>query len=126
MADYVTAEPLFDWEKGDFVIVNGSPRLAVGKERVKNYTQKVLRTQLDKYELYRGTGFGINTDKIIGKSVAQDYKQSEIRRNITEELLKDDSIIGIENFSIEQDGTHLNISFTLITEYGAENIKEEI
>ncbi|NDO20357.1 DUF2634 domain-containing protein [Lachnospiraceae bacterium MD329] len=126
MADYITAEPLFDWEKGDFVIINGVPRLAVGKERIRNYTQKVLRTQLDRYKLYRGTGFGISTDKIIGKSVAQDYKQSEIRRNITEELLKDDSIISIENFSMKQEGTHLNISFTEITEYGAENIEEEI
>ena len=119
MADYITAEPLFDWEKGDFVIINGVPRLAVGKERIRNYTQKVLRTQLDRYKLYRGTGFGISTDKIIGKSVAQDYKQSE-------ELLKDDSIISIENFSMKQEGTHLNISFTVITEYGAENIEEEI
>lgn len=126
MADYITAEPLFDWERGDFVIINGVPRLAVGKERIKNYAQKVLRTQLDRYKLYRGTGFGICTDKIIGKSVAQDYKQSEIRRDITEQLTKDDSIIGIENFSIKQDGTHLNISFSIITEYGAENIEEEI
>ena len=36
MADYFTAEPLFDWETGDFVLINGRPRIAIGKERIKS------------------------------------------------------------------------------------------
>lgn len=125
MADYITAEPLFDWDKGDFVIVGGRPRLAIGKERVKNWIQKVLHTQRDKYGIYKGTGFGTDTESITGKTFARDYMQSEIKREITETLLKNDSIISIDNFSMERDGSKLIISFTVITEYGTESIKEE-
>lgn len=124
MADYITAEPLFDWDKGDFVIVGGRPRLAIGKERVKNWIQKVLYTQRDKYIIYKGTGFGVDTESITGKTFTRDYMQSEIKREITETLLQDDSIISIDNFAMERDGSKLIISFTVITEYGIENIKE--
>lgn len=125
MADYITAEPLFDWSKGDFVIVGGRPRLAIGKERVKNWIQKFLHTQRDKYGIYKGTGFGTDTESITGKTLTRDYMQSEIKREITETLLKNDSIISIDNFSMERDGSNLTISFTVITEYGTESIKEE-
>lgn len=125
MADYITAEPLFDWDKGDFVIVGGRPRLAIGKERVTNWIQKVLHTQRDKYGIYKGTGFGTDTESITGKTLTRDYMQSEIKREITETLLKNDSIISIDSFSTERDGSKLIISFTVITEYGTESIKEE-
>lgn len=124
MADYITAEPLFDWDKGDFVTIGGRPRLAIGKERIKNWIQKVLYTQRDKYIIYKGTGFGIDTKSIISKTFTRDYMQSEMKREITETLLQDDSIISIDNFTMERDGSKLIISFTVITEYGTENIKE--
>ena len=33
MADYVTTEPAFDFERGDFVIINGRPKMVVGMDR---------------------------------------------------------------------------------------------
>ena len=45
---------------------------------------------------------------------------------ITEALSKCDSIISVENFRTETKGTRLYIIFDVITEYGFENIREEI
>ncbi len=124
MADYYTAEPFFDWDTGDFLIINGVPYMATGKERLKSRIQKILKTELGKYKIYKGTGFGISLKSIIGKTLASDYKQSEIRRLITEALLAEDDVISIENFSMAQDGTHLNISFMVVSEYGDIDIEE--
>ena len=34
MADYVTTEPAFDFERGDFVIINGRPKMVVGMDQI--------------------------------------------------------------------------------------------
>lgn len=47
MADYVTTEPAFDFERGDFVIINGRPKMVVGMDRLRSWIGKVLRTQKD-------------------------------------------------------------------------------
>lgn len=40
MADYTKTEPAFDFQKGDFIIINGRPKMTVGRERIKNWVQK--------------------------------------------------------------------------------------
>lgn len=35
MADYTKTEPAFDFQKGDFIIINGRPKMTVGRERIK-------------------------------------------------------------------------------------------
>ena len=42
MADYVTTEPAFDFERGDFVIINGRPKMVVGMDRLRSWIGKVL------------------------------------------------------------------------------------
>lgn len=60
MADYTKTEPAFDFQKGDFIIINGRPKMTVGRERIKNWVQKILNTQKGRYKIYNGTGYGIN------------------------------------------------------------------
>ena len=33
MADYTKTEPAFDFQKGDFIIINGRPKMTVGREQ---------------------------------------------------------------------------------------------
>ena len=51
MADYVTTEPAFDFERGDFVIINGRPKMVVGMDRLRSWIGKVLRTQKGRYKI---------------------------------------------------------------------------
>lgn len=125
MADYFTAEPLFDWETGDFVVVNGHVRFAIGKERLKSKIHKIIRTQTDQYRIYKGTDYGVDLTGVRGKNFSN-YTLSEIKRAISEVLLRDENIISVNNFRTESEGTALYIAFDVITEYGFENIREEI
>lgn len=119
MADYTKTEPAFDFQKGDFVIINGRPKMAVGKERVKNWVQKILNTQKGRYKIYNGTGYGINIeDTFVGKNYNRDYIRSEVKREITEILTTNEDIVSIDNFNMEVDGSLLTVSFTVNSVYG--------
>ena len=113
MADYTKTEPAFDFQKGDFIIINGRPKMTVGRERIKNWVQKILNT------IYNGTGYGINIeDTFVGKNYNRDYIRSEVKREITEILTTNEDIVSIDNFNMEVDGSLLTVSFTVNSVYG--------
>lgn len=125
MADYVTTEPMFDFERGDFVIVNGRIRPTVGKDRVKGYISKVLRTPRGRYAIYDGTDYGTRIKELlVGKTYPRDYMLSEIKREIMETLLKSDDITSVDEFDVEQNGTRVKITFMVSTEYGTLETEE--
>ena len=111
MADYVTTEPAFDFERGDFVIINGRPKMVVGMDRLRSWIGKVLRTQKGRYKIYNGTSYGTRIkDTFVGKTFTHDYMLSEIQREITAKV----------------DGTHLTVEFTVTTVYGTTDLKEAL
>ena len=119
MADYTKTEPAFDFQKGDFIIINGRPKMTVGSERIKNWVQKILNTQKGRYKIYNGTGYGINIeDTFVGKNYNRDYIRSEVKREITEMLTANEDIVSIDNFNMEVDGSLLTVSFTVNSVYG--------
>ena len=119
MADYTKTEPAFDFQKGDFIIINGRPKMTVGSERIQNWVQKILITQKGRYIIYNGTGYGINIeDTFVGKNYNRDYIRSEVKREITEMLTANEDIVSIDNFNMEVDGSLLTVSFTVNSVYG--------
>ena len=119
MADYTKTEPAFDFQKGGFIIINGRPKMTVGRERIKNWVQKILNTQKGRYKIYNGTGYGINIeDTFVGKNYNRDYIRSEVKREITEILTANEDIVSIDNFNMEVDGSLLTVSFTINSVYG--------
>ena len=119
MADYTKTEPAFDFHMGYFIIINGRPYMTVGRERIKNWVQKILNTQKGRYKIYNGTGYGINIeDTFVGKNYNRDYIRSEVKREITEMLTANEDIVSIDNFNMEVDGSLLTVSFTVNSVYG--------
>lgn len=99
MADYVTTEPAFDFERGDFVIINGRPKMVVGMDRLRSWIGKVLRTQKGRYKIYNGTSYGTRIkDTFVGKTFTHDYMLSEIQREITDNLEKNKDIVSVDGF----------------------------
>lgn len=119
MADYTTKEPLFDFKKGEFVIINGTVRTVIGKNRLENKINKVLRTQKGKYKIYENTGYGVNIkDLLVGKVYPAEFVKSEISREISEALLKDNDIVSIDNIVVSQVKEVLEVSITINSVYG--------
>lgn len=68
--------------------------------------------------------YGIELADLIGKP--RDYAMSEIKRRITEALIQDDRITGVENWSFQPGRRSVLVSFTVNTIYGAVEATKEV
>ena len=98
---------------------NGNPVVLTGIDALKLWIQKCIRTQLNRYSIYKGKQYGANIeDLVIGKSYNFDFAESELRREIETALLQNEDIQSMSSFSVKKTGSTLDISLTLITVCG--------
>lgn len=82
-----------------------------------------LRLSVEKYEhLIFGDDYGIELDDLFGEP--ESYVVPELQRRIMEELLKDDRILDVSDFSFESGKDAITTYFTVHTILG--NIEEEM
>nr|DAW21740.1 MAG TPA: Protein of unknown function (DUF2634) [Caudoviricetes sp.] len=109
----------FDFKAGEFIMKNGNPVVLTGIDALKLWIQKCIRTQLNRYSIYKGKQYGANIeDLVIGKSYNFDFSESELRREIETALLQNEDIQSMSSFSVKKTGSTLDISLTLITVCG--------
>ncbi len=84
------------------------------KEKIQMYLQVLLRTELDKFEIYQNTNFGMTYFKFKGQKLPQSIIISEIKREIVEHLEKISLFDSIQDFKIDMNGVTLKLSFNLI------------
>ena len=118
----------FDYDKREFIFLNGVAEEVTQVEAVKQWLELMCRTLPDKYAVYGNSGFGIETDEIIGyKTLPKGFLYSEIQRQIKENAKIPRCIKSISNFSAENVGGELNIYFTAVLYTGEEvNINANI
>jgi len=109
----------FDFEKRQFVFTNGQAEEITQTEAVKQWLETMCRTLPNKYPVYFDSGFGIETDKLIGyKALPKGFIYSEINRQIKENAEIVGCINSITNFSAENTNGVLTISFTAVLNNG--------
>ncbi|SCY92956.1 DUF2634 domain-containing protein [Alkaliphilus peptidifermentans] len=102
---------LFDFKKGDFILKDGKLVEINNIEALKIWIEKVLRTDRNKYKIYTSQ-YGISIeDLIIGQNLPIEFIKSEVKREVSEALLKHPLINNISNWHLEKDGSNLTISF---------------
>lgn len=105
---------LFDFEKGDFVLKDGKPVETDGIEAIKVWIEKVLRTQKTKWKIYEGTDYGTTIeDLIVGHGYPMSFLESELKREITEALLKHPRIESLSSWEFRRDKDKLYVVFTV-------------
>ena len=115
----------FDFKQGEFVMYGGGVVVLVGIDALRLWIDKTIRTQFERYSIYKGKNYGANIeDLIIGKSYGFDFVESELKREIETALLRHEDILGMDKFSVVKRGTVLEVNFTLKTVYG--NIDKEV
>lgn len=120
---------LFDYKTGQHKIVDGKLVECAPNEGVMQWIEKVLRTELNKYAIYtedENEEFGISIHDYIGtKKFPMGYIASEIKREITQQLIQHRYIDRIEDYKVEQEKRGLNIIFTAVLITG-ETLKKEV
>lgn len=108
---------LFDYETGQHIIKNSVLVECGTLQSVKQYIQNVLRTQANLYGVYiqdETEVFGISVYKYIGTRILpMGYLNSELKREVTENLLKHPLIASVSNWVGKRERRGLNISFTV-------------
>lgn len=114
---------LFDSESGSapsrtWSIDKNAGRIAGecdGIASVRQAVEIILNTERYRWQIYRPSS-GVEYDGLVGAD--RGYVAVELGRRIEEALKMDDRVLGIENFSVDFNGSDLSASFTVQTVFG--------
>lgn len=110
---------LFDPKSRRHILRDGKLVEATELEAVKQWVELLLKTQVDKYPIYKGTYFGLSTHELIGeKQFPLMMLQAMIEQEIKEKAVEHVLIKSIVSFKIERSDRGLTISFKVILKNG--------
>ncbi|MEH6940771.1 DUF2634 domain-containing protein [Bacillus sp. JJ722] len=118
-AAYYGKSFLFDFDKGEFVFENGKMVVVTGKEALKVWITKVLKTEKFRFKIYekeeeKDTEYGVTIeDLVIGHNFSQAFIESELKREIEVALLRHPLIDFLSDFRFEREKSLLIIYFTV-------------
>ena len=108
---------LYDYKAGDFVYKNGAPVLLEGKEALKAWIEKCLRTVKYKALVHRELEYAPQIEDLIGSVFDVDFVRAEIEREVSEALLRNPYITNIESFEFTVNDSELQADISLSTVY---------
>lgn len=114
VAETYGKELAFDFQKGDFIMENGSPKIVEGIQALKTWIEKTIRTARYRFPIYTFQ-YGCELEDIIGYDLPRAVLESEVQRVIREALVYDNRIEDVRDFIIERGDDWLRITFTVIT-----------
>ena len=104
---------LYDYEKGDFVYKNGAPVVVEGKAAIIAWIEKTIRTEKYRFNVHKDIDYGVTIEDLIGGRFPREFTESEIEREITEALLKNEYILDVSEWAFEYEGSTMIISFSV-------------
>ncbi|MGL5569788.1 DUF2634 domain-containing protein [Cetobacterium sp.] len=122
-----TKEPLFDFKKKRIVIKDGKVVMATKTEQVMQWIELLIRTEVDKYEVYKGTGFGMtNLYALRGHSLFETpFFIMELEREIKEKIEGKNDVSSVTDIKTEYNFNKLLISITVVLKSG-ETLTREV
>ena len=109
---------LFDYETGQHIVKNGVLAECNTIQGIQQFIQNVLRTKANSYKVYTENEteqFGISIYDYIGtRKLPDGYLNSELKREVTETLLKHPFISEVKNWNGKRNKRGLAISFTTV------------
>ena len=111
---------IFDYESNAFVLVDGALVETRPIEAVQQWFELLVRTALDRYDIYRDTGFGTTLANYIGyRSLPFGFVESELEREISEAALElNPAVADIRDFTVVREARGLLVSLTVVLHDG--------
>lgn len=108
----------FDYETGQHIMKGSVLNECGDLRKVRQYVQNVLRTPSNVYKDYmkgETETFGLSIYKYIGeRTLPMGYINSELKREVTEHLLKHPMIKEVKDWKAEREKQGLKVSFTAV------------
>lgn len=113
-------ETAWDFERDVPVFRGGEPVEVTGKEALKVWIWRALRTPRYKYEIYTWA-HGSEFENLLGQACSDSVKTAEAPRYLRECLLVNPYITAVRNISVTFEDARLTVSGTAATVYGEVN-----
>lgn len=107
---------LYDFETGDFVYKNGAPVEVTGKDALKVWIEKVIRTEKFRFKIYDNVDYPIKIEDLIGSTLPYGFIESEFKRELSEAILRNPFIKNLINWNFEREGSKWRIDFEVVTD----------
>lgn len=86
-----------------------------------------LALKIERYRFYTYSWeYGCELKSLIGYTYSDEYVKTEVNRMVTECLVENPYISGIENLEVTRNDGILHIKFTMLTDYGEEEIETDV
>lgn len=106
---------LFDFKKGDFVLKDGRLVEAFDFQALIVWIEKILRTERYRYKVYAREDkneYGVVLeDLIVGNNFPHAFVEAELKREISQALIKHPMIQSLSDWNIDKKNPVLKISF---------------
>lgn len=110
---------LYDFKNGDFIYKNGAPVEVVGIKALQVWIEKVIRTERFRFKIYEDIEYGVSIEDLIGSMLPRGFKESEMKRELTESILLNPFVEELTDWSFVTDGSEWTIAFTVVSVEGA-------
>lgn len=110
-------EVAWDFERGIPRFRGGVPIEVTGKEAVKVWIWKAIRTPRFRYEIYTWA-YGSEFETLLGQAYSDSVKTAEAPRYLRECLLVNPYITQVKNIAVSFEAAKLAVEGTAVTIYG--------
>lgn len=112
---------LFDFDKGDFVFLDGKIQVVAGEKALKVWIKKALRTEKYKYKIYEiiDDTYGIELNEYLHSDLPTGVIYAGIQSGITEMLITHPDITAVTSFEFTKEKHSLKVAFIVSSVYGS-------
>lgn len=118
-------EVAWDFEQDVPVFRQGEPAVVTGKEALKVWIWRAIRTPRFRYEIYTWA-YGSEFESLLGQAYTDAVKTAEAPRYLRECLLINPYITAVKNISVSFESAKLTVAGTAVTIYGEVEFHELI
>lgn len=112
-------EAAWDFERDVPIFRGGQPVVVTGKEALKVWIWRAIRTPRFKYEIYTWA-YGSEFESLLGQAYTDSIKTAEAPRYLRECLLINPYITDVKDISVTFSSAKLTVRGTAVTIYGKE------
>ena len=111
---------LFDFEIGDFILIDGNVQVIEGEQALKVWVQKILKTEKIKYKVYEiiNNSYGVSLIDYLNSDLPTGFIYANIQSEIDGALTSHPDIINVTGYGFERATRGVKVSFTITTTYG--------
>lgn len=112
---------LFDFDKGDFILIDGKTQIIEGEKALRVWIKKALKTEKFKYKIYEiiDDTYGIELNEYLHSDLPTGVIYAGIQSSINEMLITHPDITAVTSFEFTRERQNLSVSFIVSSVYGA-------